>query len=174
MAGLHLTGEKRVPVRLVDVGVGVDARTASLRLCVSPAQAAFVAPVAFYLAMCDDAESPWRPFAVERDGAVVGFVMTAVDPTDNSMNIGGLIIDVHHQRRGTGTATVHALIERARTARCHLVALAYAPENAAARAVYARLGFVETGEKDGNEVIAQLDLCPPDSRRDYGLRNKQP
>lgn len=42
------------------------------------------------------------------------------------------------------------------------VALAYSPENAAARAVYARLGFVETGEKDGDEVIAQLDLGPSD------------
>ena len=35
------------------------------------------------------------------------------------------------------------------------VALSYVPENAAARALYLSLGFVETGEKEGDEVIAR-------------------
>jgi len=156
MAGLHSTDETGVSLRHIDAGG--DVRNAILGLRVRPAQDAFVAPVASYLVMCDDPESPWRPLAVEHDGAVVGFVMTAVDPTDNSLCIGGLIIDVRHQGRGTGAAAVRMLVEGARTAGHDLVALAYAPENAVARAIYARLGFVETGEMDGHEVIAQIDL----------------
>lgn len=42
-----------------------------------------------------------------------------------------------------------------RTERCRL---SYAPENAAARALCRRFGFRETGEMDGDEVIAVLPL----------------
>ena len=36
--------------------------------------------------------------------------------------------------------------------------LSYEPENAAARALYRSFGFRETGEMDGDEVIAVLPL----------------
>ena len=42
-----------------------------------------------------------------------------------------------------------------RAERCRL---SYAPENAAARALCRRFGFRETGEMDGDEVIAVLPL----------------
>ena len=156
MPRLNAAGKTDVQVRLVDPDA--DARAAIGRLQVGPGQVAFVAPAASYLVMCDAPNSPWRPFAVERDGAIVGFVMTAVDPTDNSLSIGGLIIDFAQQGRGTGTAVVRALVERARATGYLLVALTYAPENTAARVIYSRLGFVETDKRDGNEVIALLQL----------------
>ena len=34
-------------------------------------------------------------------------------------------------------------------------ALSYQPENTAARALYASLGFVETGEQEDDEVVAR-------------------
>ena len=38
--------------------------------------------------------------------------------------------------------------------------LSYEPENKAAQDLYRSYGFVETGEKDGEEVIAVLKLVP--------------
>ena len=36
--------------------------------------------------------------------------------------------------------------------------LSYEPENAVAKSLYASFGFIETGEKDGEELIAVLKL----------------
>ena len=36
--------------------------------------------------------------------------------------------------------------------------LSYEPENSVARKLYQSFGFAETGEKDGNELIAILEL----------------
>jgi diamine N-acetyltransferase len=35
------------------------------------------------------------------------------------------------------------------------MALSYAPDNAVARTLYRSLGFIETGEADGDEVVAR-------------------
>ena len=70
------------------------------------------------------------PLAVYAGDEVVGFVMWAVDPGDQSGWIGGLVIDQARQRRGYGRATVEALTRRLlRTAGCDSCALSYSPEN---------------------------------------------
>ena len=83
--------------------------------------------------------------------------MWAVDPEDNSGWIGGLVIGLEHQRRGYGRAAVLALLERLRREQgCTSAALSYAAENAPARALYASLGFAETGEREDDELVARL------------------
>ncbi len=129
-------------------------------LMVTPSQAAFVAPVTRYLALCAYDDGPWRPFAIAAAGRTVGFVMFGVDPADNSGWIGGLVIDSAEQRRGFGRATVLALVEVARRDGLSFVALTYEPANEVAKNLYADLGFAETGETDGDEVVARLDLSP--------------
>jgi diamine N-acetyltransferase len=116
----------------------------------------FVLPVARYLCLCHYG-GVWHPLAVYAGDEVVGFVMWAVDPDDQSGWIGGLVIDRARQRNGYGRATVEALLRRLlETAGCETCALSYSPENAAARALYASLGFVETGEYEGHELVARL------------------
>jgi diamine N-acetyltransferase len=132
-------------------------RTSVVGLEVEPEQRRFVAPVKHYLELCDRPDSPWRPFAVLEHGEVVGFVMHGVDPDDDSAWIGGLVIDRAHQRRGIGRAVVDLLVARA-TADGRTSALSYEPANTVARTLYERAGFAETGEREGDEVVARRPL----------------
>jgi aminoglycoside 6'-N-acetyltransferase len=149
-------GEKRPVVTLTDVDAGTWRAVAELD--VRDDQRAFVAPVTRYLAMCAYDAGPWHPLAVSVEGDVVGFVMEAVDPEDGSYWIGGLLVDSAWQGRGIGRATVAALVARARRASRPSAALSFEPANVVARRLYASLGFVETGETDGTELVARLAL----------------
>jgi diamine N-acetyltransferase len=134
-----------------------DRRAACIALEVAPDQHRFVSPVSDYLASCETPGSPWRPFAVLRDGTVVGFVMCATDPADDSAWIGGLLIDLPYQRRGIGRAVVDLLVTRAAELG-RSSALSYQPANEFAKALYSKAGFVETGETDDDEVVARRPL----------------
>lgn len=134
--------------------VTADNWRACAALKVHPSQQRFVNDVTFYLCLCTYGEV-WRPLAVVRDGAVAGFVMWGVDD-DRSRWIGGLVVDAAHQRQGIGHAAVRALRERLiAEPDCPNVALSYAPDNTAARHLYRTLGFHETGETEGTELVAR-------------------
>jgi aminoglycoside phosphotransferase (APT) family kinase protein/ribosomal protein S18 acetylase RimI-like enzyme len=142
---------------------------ACARLRVTPSQQAFVAPVDYYLQMCADPGSPWQARAVVANGEVVGFVMRAIDPTDDSYWIGGVIVDAAHQGRGVGHAAISELIGEATVNGHSAVGLTIHPDNPLARALYARLGFVETEERDDDEIVARLPLRLHDDELSIGL-----
>lgn len=139
----------------------VDAGTwrAVAALTVAPGQDRFVATPAYYLALCAYGDV-WHPMSVHDTDAgdrVVGFLMWGLDDADGSCWLGGIVVDRAHQGRGVGRASVvEALRMLAGRAAGAGFALSYQPENTVARALYASLGFVETGEVDGDEVIARL------------------
>lgn len=143
-------------IMLCDIDAGNWGACAELR--VTDHQAQFVAPATRYLAMCAYGDSPWHPLAVLADDTVTGFVMRAIDAEENSLWIGGLLIDRAHQRLGYGQSAVGALIRQAAAAGHPSVALSYQPNNQSARGLYASLGFVETGETVDDEVVARLRL----------------
>ncbi|HWS37006.1 MAG TPA: GNAT family N-acetyltransferase [Actinoplanes sp.] len=123
-------------------------------LTVHPEQRDFVAEVAYYLCLCNYGDT-WNPLAVVRDGEVAGFVMWGLDD-DGSRWIGGVVVDVKHQRQGVGREVVRQLRERLiAEPGTPNVALSYQPANTAARDLYLSMGFVETGEVDDDEVIAR-------------------
>jgi len=138
----------------------IDMTAENWRTCadleVSEAQRAFVAPVTRYLCLCLYG-GVWQPLAVVAGGDVLGFVMWAVDPDDGSGWIGGLVVARDYQRRGYGRAAVLALLERLRREQgCRSAALSYAEGNVAARSLHGSLGFTETGEREGEELVARL------------------
>ena len=142
------------PVSLVPVGAGTWRAVAELK--VAPEQARFVAAPTHYLALCAY-KDVWHPLAVtSADGDVVGFLMWGVDDEDGSCWLGGILVDAARQRRGVGRAAlVEALALLRERAGDAGFALSYQPENTVAKALYASLGFVETGEVDGDEVVAR-------------------
>lgn len=143
-------------VALEEVGAHNWAACADLH--VADDQAQFVAPITRYLAMCAYGDNPWHPLAVVEGDTVIGFVMHAIDTDDNSLWIGGLLIDTAHQRRGHGRAATRLLIAQAFAGGHRNAALSYAPSNQPARSLYASLGFVETGELVDDELVARRPL----------------
>jgi ribosomal-protein-alanine N-acetyltransferase len=123
-------------------------------------QGRWIGPVERYLVRCAYG-GDWSPLAIRAGGTVVGFAMWGRDPEDGSYWIGGFQVDKKQQRRGYGRDALAALIAYLRSMPgCRQVALTFEPDNAVARALYLRAGFVETGEIEDDEVVARLDVRP--------------
>ena len=146
-----------VDVRLAPVDA--DNWRACVALQVADHQRRWVADVAYYLCLCTYG-GVWHPLAIEADGEIVGFLMWGVDD-DASRWLGGVIVDVAHQRRGIARAAITEAIEMLTAQEgCSGVALSYSHDNQAARDLYTSLGFQPTGgtTDDGAEVVSRLPL----------------
>lgn len=110
-------------------------------------------------------------FGVFDGDAPVGFVMVGYGKDDcwkdapaiaeGNYNLWRLMIDESCQNRGYGRQAVELALNFIRTYPCgkaNFCWLSYEPENTVAKSLYASFGFVETGEKDGEEQIAVLKL----------------
>lgn len=129
------------------------------RLKVFEPQREFVAEPSSYLALCCYGQD-WQPLAICLGDQVIGFMMWSTDPADGSCWLGGILIDRGMQRHGYGRQAVLAAIAMLRGRHGYQdFALSYQPANLAARSLYHQLGFVETGEWEGDEVVARLSLA---------------
>ncbi len=125
---------------------------------VNETQQKFVAEPLRYLALCSYGKE-WNPLAINLGEQVIGFLMWAIDPTDRSGWLGGILIDRRHQRQGYGRQAVHAAINLlAEEQEIRSFALSYQPANVAAKHLYASLGFIEGDEWEDDEIVARLDL----------------
>jgi diamine N-acetyltransferase len=127
------------------------------KLEVDPQQREFVADPNFYLALCAYDPPLWNPLAILSNGVVIGFLMWAIDSSDGSAWLGGITVDRQHQRKRYGVRAVQVAIEM--LSRDHGVshfALSYHPANLVASRLYSRLGFVETSEREGDEVVTRF------------------
>ena len=112
------------------------------------------------------------PFGIYEGVVPVGFLMIGFGTDDcwddapaiahGSYDLRRLMIDAKHQGKGYGKEALKLALEFIRTFPCGKADycwLSYEPENEAARNLYRSFGFVETGEKDGEELIAVLKLA---------------
>ncbi len=147
-----------------------------LKLTVHESQRSFVAPndhsiIEAYCALADNGHA--FPFGLYEGETPVGFVMVSYSVEDswedapaiayNSYCVWRLMIDKHHQHKGYGRQAVQLALEFIRTWPCgkaDLCWLSYEEENTVAKALYQSFGFEETGERDGDEVIAAMKLHP--------------
>ena len=110
------------------------------------------------------------PFGLYEDGKAVGFLMIGygsigdedeLKVAQNNYCIWRLMIDARFQGQGLGTRAIEAAIEYIRTWLCgkaDCCLISYDPQNTVAKKLYARMGFRENGETDGDETVAVLPL----------------
>ena len=102
-------------------------------------------------------------------GALVGFVMISdgipQDVLDADDDIVGpyflwrLLIDVHHQGRGYGRATIDAVVDYVRTRPdANALYVSIVPGPATPQTFYRHYGFVPTGRVADGEEVMRLDL----------------
>ena len=145
-----------------------------LKLRVAEEQKSFVADnttsiVEAYMAITGNGHA--FPFGIYEDAVPVGFLMIGFDTDDfwddapaiagGNYNLWRLMIDERFQRKGYGKAALRLALDFIKTFPCgkaEFCWLSYEPENAVACRLYHAFGFVENGEKDGDEVIAVLKL----------------
>ena len=145
-----------------------------LKLKVSEDQQDFVAGNDISLIeayICKTENGQIFPFGIYHDGVPVGFLMIGFGTdsswddapaiAQNNYDLRRLMIDAKFQGRGYGKEALMLALEFIRTFPCgkaEFCWLSYEPNNKVAQDLYRSYGFVETGEKDGEEVIAVLRL----------------
>ena len=93
---------------------------------------------------------------VLRNSQPAGFVMCA-DRTEQQKDpwLWRLLVDKSHQGFGVGTFAMTAVIQRYRELGMQRVLTAWHPGRGNAGEFYKRFGFVETGEKIDEEIVAE-------------------
>ena len=138
-----------------------------IRLKVRDDQTHFVASNLFSIAEShfgDDYEGHWDlyPFGIYDDeGLPVGFLMYGLnlDHPKQQAFIQRLMVDDQYKGKGYGRFGMHRMLEIFRAEKgIKSVGISYEPANEAARKLYASLGFEETGQVIGDEVLAVLQL----------------
>lgn len=148
------TSEPQVTLQPVDQSNWRDVA----KLKVFEHQLEFVAEPCSYLTLCCYGQD-WQPLAICLGDVVIGFMMWSTDPADGSCWLGGIFIDRDMQRQGYGRQAVRAAMAMLKERHGYQdFALSYQPTNLPARSLYQQLGFVETGELEGAEVVARLSL----------------
>lgn len=145
-----------------------------LKLRVSEDQESFVAPndisiIEAYTAITGNGYA--FPFGIYEGETPVGFLMIGFDADDcwedapsiarGNYNLWRLMIDKNYQKKGYGKEAVRLALEFIKTFPCgkaDFCWLSYEPENEIASRLYHSFGFAETGEMDGDEIIAVLKL----------------
>ncbi|SFN61735.1 diamine N-acetyltransferase [Pseudobutyrivibrio sp. UC1225] len=111
------------------------------------------------------------PFGIYDGDIPVGFLMIGFDKDDywedapdiaiGNYNLWRLMIDKKYQHKGYGRQAVKLALNFIKTYPCgpaEYCWLSYEPENQIAKELYASYGFVETGDMDGEELIAVLKI----------------
>ena len=150
-----------------------------LKLKVSEQQKNFVAPndvsiIEAYVALAHHGNA--FPFGIYDGDVPVGFCMIGFGTDDdwvdapavaeNNYNLWRLMIDERFQGRGYGRAVMKQIIDFIHSEPCgpaQYCWLSYEPDNVKAKALYASFGFQETGDMDGDELIAVLKLHADDT-----------
>ena len=128
-------------------------------LQVTQPQREFVGEPCYYLALCCYGNT-WRPLAIYLGEQVIGFMMWAVDPADDSCWLGGILIDQSYQRKGYGRQAIQQTISMLAKEYGHKnFALSYQPANLIAKHLYSSLGFAETDEWEDDEIVARLSVA---------------
>jgi diamine N-acetyltransferase len=101
------------------------------------------------------------PYGIYEGDQPVGFLMIGYNfshPRTEGFVI-RLMVDEKYQGKGYGKFGMNWILDHFHEdERIQRIGISYEPENEVARKLYASLGFVETGEIDHGEVVAELQI----------------
>ena len=98
------------------------------------------------------------PMAIYNDETIVGFLMYCIDRDDGNYWIYRLMIDEKYQKNGYGRKALEIIIEKIKQKKTHnRINISTEPENVIAIKLYKELGFYETGDFVGDEIILALE-----------------
>ena len=118
----------------------------------------FVASNAYSLAQAAY-EPDMFPFAIYRDGVMVGFIMYGYDPDLKVWEMCRLMVDKKYQGQGVGRAAVEKLKELVAEKLGHIMFYTSAePSNEVAIGLYEKLGFQKNGRIVYGEVMMEIRL----------------
>jgi diamine N-acetyltransferase len=129
------------------------------QLSVAPGQEHFVAPNAVSLSQALFSDEAWYR-AIHADDEMVGFVMLADEtmkpdpPAVPKVFLWRFMLDQRHQRRGIGREAIRLVCEHARSrSGIDVLYTSYVPGEGSPGPFYLGLGFVPTGEMEGDEIV---------------------
>ena len=147
----------QITLQKIDENNFIDA----FQLKLGPGQDQYVSHPIRSLAQAYVYYSQCTPFGIYCGDTMVGYVMVIYDYDLTEYNIWHLMIDAAFQGRGYGKAAMQAClayISQKPFGDSGKVVLTCHRENFAALGLYKKLGFVETGIKDEDEIELALQL----------------
>ncbi len=97
------------------------------------------------------------PLAIYDDDTLIGFLMYGCEREYGTWWISRFMIDERYQGSGYGRRALAELIEQfKREPECKVITISLVPENTAARSLYQKAGFAETGERIAGEDVLSL------------------
>lgn len=127
-------------------------------LSVTESQKNFVAPNAISISQAYFEPKAWFR-AIYADETPVGFVMLFDNPEKPIYYLWRFMIDAKYQKMSFGRQAIRLLIDHVRTRpQATELLVSYVPEEGGPGPFYHKLGFKSTGEMEGNEEVAKLEL----------------
>ncbi|MES1941253.1 hypothetical protein T5B8_13485 [Salinisphaera sp. T5B8] len=125
-----------------------------IHLRLSPEQATRVASNLYSLAEAY-VQPSCEPYAIYANATLIGFAMAEYLPAREAYNIPRFMIDTAWQGGGYGGLALQALIDTLKDERPDApILISLTPDNTAARRLYERHGFVDTGQHfHGEDVL---------------------
>ena len=103
-----------------------------------------------------------QPFGIYDEDEMVGYIMVVYDYDIPEYDIWHMMIDASKQGKGYGSAALKKVLDYIRTkpfGDSNRVTLTCNKENQRALSLYHKLGFVETGVEDGDEIELSQTLA---------------
>jgi diamine N-acetyltransferase len=151
-------GQRDGPMNITLRPVTWENFSAVIALTVTAEQADFVAPNVHSIAEAY-LEPTWTPLAIYAGDDLVGFTQFGRDDETGRWWLMRYMIDAMYQGKGYGTAALRMVIDlMVERHGCDEIFLDYSLGNDVAARLYARIGFVPTGEVQGGEIMTRLSL----------------
>jgi len=139
-------------IRIADITKENWYETAQLRVSEEQTEI-YPVPVVYWLAE-SKFETHFCPKAIYKDDEMIGFLVYCLDPDDGNYWLTTFMIDEKHQGNGYAKQAISVFLTYMKEKYgADKIKLGHRPENAAAASLYEKMGFHDTGERIGGEII---------------------